>query len=248
MYSQNDYRTYLEHSWGKKPEQKAAEKAYNQKYYQEHKEKWKKYKENISDTLGFDDKKQFEDADAEFKELDNQLRDLRRQINSYSGELTPKQKEELQKLYDKYYEVLDQVNAASEKRSKARENYEKNGSLAKVIDDGAAKTAKRAYDAVDEKVSDIAYDVENKVDEISGNKAKRQVEKTSKEYKRLQEWADITADDKSDHGKKWHEYDVERANEAKAAYEKALDDYGNTPIGRVKNTIDVLTGKKKVRY
>ncbi len=248
MYSQNDYRTYLEHSWGKKPEQKAAEKAYNQKYYQEHKEKWKKYKENISDTLGFDDKKQFEDADAEFKELDNQLRDLKSQIQSYRGELTPKQKEELQKLYDEYYKVLNKVNAAREKRSKAKENYEKNGSLAKIIDDGPKKTAKRAYDAVDEKVSDIAYDVEDKVDELSGNKAKRQVKKTQKEYQRLQEWADITADDKSDHGKKWHEYDVERANEAKAAYEKALDDYGNTPIGRVKNTIDVLTGKKKVRY
>ena len=36
-YSNNDYRDYLEHSLGKKPEQKAAEKAYNAKYYLENK-------------------------------------------------------------------------------------------------------------------------------------------------------------------------------------------------------------------
>lgn len=40
MYSNNDFRLYLEHSWGKKPEQKAAEREYNAKYYQEHKSKW----------------------------------------------------------------------------------------------------------------------------------------------------------------------------------------------------------------
>lgn len=33
---------YLEHSWGKKPEQKAREKQYNKEYYQKHKDKWKK--------------------------------------------------------------------------------------------------------------------------------------------------------------------------------------------------------------
>ena len=57
MYGYNDYRLYLEHSWGKKPEQKAAEKAYNQKYYQEHKSKWAEYRENAANALGFDDKK-----------------------------------------------------------------------------------------------------------------------------------------------------------------------------------------------
>ena len=48
MYNYNDYRLYLEHSWGKKPEQKAAEKAYNQKYYEENKSKWKQYRENAA--------------------------------------------------------------------------------------------------------------------------------------------------------------------------------------------------------
>ena len=45
MYTNNDFRLY--HSWGKKPEQKAAEKAYNQKYYKEHPEKWKKEKAKV---------------------------------------------------------------------------------------------------------------------------------------------------------------------------------------------------------
>ena len=51
MYNYNDYRLYLEHSWGKKPEQKAAEKAYNQKYYEEHKSKWAEYRKNATNKL-----------------------------------------------------------------------------------------------------------------------------------------------------------------------------------------------------
>lgn len=242
MYSNNDYRLYLEHSWGKKPEQKAREKEYNHWYYVN------KVKKKVSDSLGFDDKQQLDEANAEFKDLSKQLDELSTQINGYSGNLTPQQKKELQKLYDKYYQVLDKYHAANSKRADAVINYQKNGSLSKVIDDGPAKTAQRVVDAVDNKVSDVVWTVQDKMDTISGNKAKRQVEKTSKEYKRLKDFADITADDKNEIGKKWHEYDVEKANEAKAAYERALDDYGNTPIGRVKNTVGVLTGKKKVRY
>ena len=41
---------YLEHSWGKKPEQKAREKAYNAEYYQKHKDKWKKYDSWLHDS------------------------------------------------------------------------------------------------------------------------------------------------------------------------------------------------------
>lgn len=62
-YSTNDYRAYLEHSWGKKPEQKSAEKAYNAKYYQEHKEKWKKYAENAGKKLGIGYKDEIEGAE-----------------------------------------------------------------------------------------------------------------------------------------------------------------------------------------
>jgi hypothetical protein len=66
MYSQNDYRLYLEHSWGKKPEQKAAEKAYNQKYYQEHKSKWAQYRENAIDKLGGTAKKEANAKGADY--------------------------------------------------------------------------------------------------------------------------------------------------------------------------------------
>ena len=48
MYNDNDWRAYLEHGWGKKPEQKAKEKAYNAKYYKEHPEKWGKKEESIN--------------------------------------------------------------------------------------------------------------------------------------------------------------------------------------------------------
>jgi len=224
MYSQNDYRDYLEHSWGKKPEQKAAEKAYNQKYYQEHKEKWKKYKENVSDALGFDDKKQLEDAESEFKEVDKQLSDLAQQINSYKGDLTPQQKKELQKLYDEYYQVLDKHKAASSKAFEARENYEKNGSLAKIIDDGAAKTAKRAIDAVDNKVSETIWDTQDKL----GVTSKYRVKSAKKDYERT--------------NKIFGQYDDEFSKSEVARdrqkYEKELSKHYKTPIGKVDKFVD----------
>ena len=37
-YPRNDWRTYLAHSWGTSPDQKAKEKAYNHKYYEKHKQ------------------------------------------------------------------------------------------------------------------------------------------------------------------------------------------------------------------
>lgn len=39
-YSANDYRFYLEHSWGTSPAQKLREKEYNKQYYEAHKSKW----------------------------------------------------------------------------------------------------------------------------------------------------------------------------------------------------------------
>lgn len=41
----------LEHSWGKRPEQKAREKEYNAEYYQKNKDKWKKYLQEPGDLL-----------------------------------------------------------------------------------------------------------------------------------------------------------------------------------------------------
>lgn len=37
-YSRNDWRSYLAHSWGNSPDQKAKEKAYNHEYYEKHKQ------------------------------------------------------------------------------------------------------------------------------------------------------------------------------------------------------------------
>jgi hypothetical protein len=55
---------YLSHSWGKKPEQKKAEKKYNHEYYEKFKNKWKTkyyhYEKKLRDGAAkiFDSKKQ----------------------------------------------------------------------------------------------------------------------------------------------------------------------------------------------
>ena len=58
MYSENDWRDYLAHSWGKKPEQKAAEKKYNHEYWEEHKEE---IMEKRRDRDGYDEAKKKHD-------------------------------------------------------------------------------------------------------------------------------------------------------------------------------------------
>jgi hypothetical protein len=93
MYSTNDYRNYLEHSWGKKPEQKAAEKAYNTKYYEENKSKWEQYRENAKKKLGLsqredlkraEESKEFWDETAD--RVEKEQRDLYDEADSKMGE------------------------------------------------------------------------------------------------------------------------------------------------------------------
>jgi hypothetical protein len=43
----SDFLVELMHSWGTKPEQKAAERKYNAEYYQEHKDRWQKAYESM---------------------------------------------------------------------------------------------------------------------------------------------------------------------------------------------------------
>ena len=51
MYSQNDWRDYLAHSWGTTPKQKVREKEYNHWYWEEHKEEiMKKRRQRLGQT------------------------------------------------------------------------------------------------------------------------------------------------------------------------------------------------------
>lgn len=47
----NKKNDFLEHSWGKSPEQKAREKEYNAEYYRKNKEKWAKYPKEFGDIF-----------------------------------------------------------------------------------------------------------------------------------------------------------------------------------------------------
>ena len=83
IYSKNDYRSYLEHSWGKKPEQKAAEKAYNAKYYLENKARILAKRagnasssavSSIGDKLGAKERREAESAADKANERYDELR------------------------------------------------------------------------------------------------------------------------------------------------------------------------------
>ena len=89
-YSNNDYRDYLEHSWGKKPEQKAKESAYNHMYWLKNKaqimaQRAKTAASNtasdIADRLGAQEKRDAQDAS---KKADDRYQALRNQGKTHS--------------------------------------------------------------------------------------------------------------------------------------------------------------------
>ena len=83
-YSNNDYRDYLEHSWGKKPEQKAAEKAYNAKYYLENKARI--LAQRAKSAAGITQKAELESAKSDLQSAKMDHDYLQRSIDQTSKE------------------------------------------------------------------------------------------------------------------------------------------------------------------
>ena len=110
MYSYNDYRNYLEHSWGKKPEQKAAEKAYNQKYYEENKSKWAEYRKNAIDKLGGAAKREAKAKGADYiakgNDWDRKVAYDGRYLNDASYEAKVKANRDWEKAAWEYQQAL----------------------------------------------------------------------------------------------------------------------------------------------
>ena len=67
-YSNNDYRDYLEHSWGKKPEQKAREREYNHWYY------INKVKDKVKDVMGYDERDDLNKKDKEYRDAQDRTK------------------------------------------------------------------------------------------------------------------------------------------------------------------------------
>lgn len=156
-YSVNDYRLYLEHSWGKKPEQKAREKAYNAEYYAKNKSKWDKYRDNAAKKLGLGYKDEITKAEAE---------------RDYNKEMA----DDYQKLLDDVYDprVRDAKSDIIDDR-RTEQQALNDLKRAKSTDDylNAINRATSAQRSASEKVSDLKRE-KQAADTVRRSKKKRE--------------------------------------------------------------------------
>lgn len=114
MYSENDWWSYLQHSWGTKPEQKQAEKNYNHEYYEKNKERILAARKKHGDTdhkgeaFKTDDNLN-EKMSSEVEELEELLK-LNAEAGGYSDEM-------MENIRQHNQNIIDNIKALSEKVS-----------------------------------------------------------------------------------------------------------------------------------
>lgn len=131
MYSNNDWRDYLEHSWGNSPKQKAREKEYNAWYYRTHKDKWKhindigdaikgageKAGDWVKDKLGYDEKERMDLARRGVTKAEERLETAKKweewdredYVKSLDGEYFDKDNPD--RFWNQYSQSMDRTDA-----------------------------------------------------------------------------------------------------------------------------------------
>lgn len=229
-YSVNDYRSYLEHSWGKKPEQKAKEKEYNHSYYEKNKVKWKKYAENAGKKLGIGYKDKIEGAELAAEAHKTNARVSDTQIDA--------EKKRLEALEDQLDFDRDRYRRARITELDNKAALKKNGNLVEL---GGTKGI-------------ISYNINDKdtidrLNRLKDNRRNREI--TTENLKRTQN----AVRSAKNYIKEESAYSTKEKTAASASSRKAArfkEEYSKTPLGKAesfvnsgKSTISNLLKKKK---
>ena len=215
MYSTNDYRDYLEHSWGKKPEQKAAEKAYNAKYYREHKNKWKEYLRN---KLGVGMEDEINDLQDEASEHLNNAR--REDVNARNAQARS--------------EFLN--NSIQTERNKYINNRKNTMNYWKQLRDSDPKSFYQLPDGVyvENFWSGEKGDRNLKISDKRWDSAKKMYESRNKYFNNLSS-AKRSQKQVSVHESK-ATAERQKASAASRKADKLIEQYNKTPLGKLKNS------------
>lgn len=120
----------IEHSWGKKPEQKAAEKRYNAEYYRRNKEKWKKYQQAAKARQSQYDKN-VEGAQIRYDDAAKKYASAKQAYDTLSSQ------------YQKFLKGANDVGKNDKEIAKKRQDYQ--SQLEKLADD--LDKAEKAHDS-----------------------------------------------------------------------------------------------------
>ena len=215
-YSVNDYRSYLEHSWGKKPEQKAKEKEYNHSYYEKNKAKWKKYAENAGKKFGVGYKDEIEGAEIAAEAHKTNARVSDQQINA--------EKKRLEALEEQREFDVDRYRKARETELENRSALKKNGNL---IELGGTKGI-------------ISYDVNDKntIDRLNRLKDNRRNREIATDNLRRTQNAIRSS---KNYISEKQAYSAKEKTAASASSRKAWrlkEAYSKTPLGKAENFVN----------
>lgn len=112
MYSENDWWSYLAHSWGNKPEQKAREKEYNHEYYERNKERILAARKKFGDK---DHKgKEFKTDDNLDERIVSEVEELEKLIE-INADLGGYSDEQMENIRQHNQNIIDNIKALSEK-------------------------------------------------------------------------------------------------------------------------------------
>ncbi len=174
-YSPNDWWSYLQHSWGTKPEQKQAEKNYNHEYYERNKERILAARKAHGDQ---DHKgEEFKTSDnlddkmvSEVEELEK-LMEINADLGGYSDEMMENIRQHNQNIIDNIKALSDKVSGYMKDNPSMSEEQKKEmlASLREQID----------------KAKDMAIDLrkDSSKDYLSGNDTSKKKTKKSSSSK-----------------------------------------------------------------
>lgn len=202
----------------------ADQKAYNKKYYQENKEKWKKaIREKTNWLTGDEDQAKIAEIDKKGYNQDK-LQEIRR--NNISTEDAQKN----QRAVDNYYTKLDKyyknINDLADQRKAVKEHYDKHTL------EGRIKSGNTVFNKAANAISDKASDTK---ENITGTRHKKTMDDAKRDYESANER--YGEDD-------WY------TKKTKQRYEEAEDAYNKTGAGRMKrlrkagqDAINAIIGK-----
>ena len=209
LYSNNDWRDYLQHNWGNSPKMKKAEKEYNAKYYQEHKDEiLKNRREKNASREEFDDQSDYKFRGREINSEDDlhkraseeedeaaRLIEENEKIGGYSEEVMKNIREHNEQVKKNIEELTSTVNDYINSHPELSEEQRKS------LTDSLTKQLDRAHTQMIDLKSKSGKDYVNGL--LKGNKSSKASSKSkSTSTKKKSSSTTTTTNNKSNSEKK----------------------------------------------
>lgn len=162
MYTENDWWSYLRHSWGTKPEQKAAEKQYNKEYYEKNKERImarrKQHGDVDTEVTAISSTSDASDRVSSINSEIEQLMAANAQLGGYDDETMANIKQHNQMIIDNLKALQEKVDTYI-KENEGKISEEQKAALYKSLSEQVSKARDQALDLRKESTKGYLSDI-----------------------------------------------------------------------------------------